>query len=84
VIGWWGEHFGVPSSIWCAGLVCFVAGLAALVWQLRASGDRIVVERRGLRVRVAVAAGQIPPALSVGELAGRVGRTGIPSAEVPS
>ena len=24
--GWWGEHFGVPSSIWAAGLVCLVAG----------------------------------------------------------
>ncbi|WP_438872240.1 MFS transporter [Paractinoplanes rishiriensis] len=84
-IGWWGEHFGVPSSIWVAGLVCFVAGLAALVWQLRVSGDRIVVERRtGLRLRVAVADGEIPATLSVGELAGRVGRTGIPSAQVPS
>jgi protein-S-isoprenylcysteine O-methyltransferase Ste14 len=38
--GWWGEHFGVPSSIWVAGVVCLVAAVAALVWQLRTSGDR--------------------------------------------
>ena len=38
--GWWGEHFGVPSSIWVAGLFCLVAAVAAWVWQLRASGDR--------------------------------------------
>lgn len=41
--GWWGQRFGVPSSIWGAGLVCLVAALAALVWQLRTSGDRIRV-----------------------------------------
>ena len=39
--GWWGEHFGVPSSIWVAGLVCLVAAVVALVWQLRSSGDRL-------------------------------------------
>ncbi|MET0418242.1 MAG: MFS transporter [Actinoplanes sp.] len=44
--GWWGEHFGVPSSIWMAGLICFVASVVALVWQLRNSGDRIVVRWR--------------------------------------
>jgi len=38
--GWWGEHFGVPSSIWTAGLFCLVAAVAALIWQLRTSGDR--------------------------------------------
>jgi MFS family permease len=38
--GWWGEHFGVPSSIWVAGVVCLVAAVAALIWQLRTSGDR--------------------------------------------
>ncbi|HEY0001096.1 MAG TPA: MFS transporter [Actinoplanes sp.] len=41
--GWWGEHFGVPSSIWAAGLICVVAGVVALVWQLRMSGDRLAV-----------------------------------------
>ena len=39
--GWWGERFGVPSSIWMAGLVCVVAGLVALIWQLRTSGERL-------------------------------------------
>jgi predicted MFS family arabinose efflux permease len=46
VVGWWGQRFGVPSSIWGAGLVCFVAGVVALVWQLRVSGDRIAVQLR--------------------------------------
>ena len=44
--GWWGETFGVPSSIWVAGVVCVVAGVVALIWQLRSSGARI-----GVRVR---------------------------------
>jgi MFS family permease len=44
--GWWGEHFGVPSTIWGAGLVCFVAGVGALGWQLRTSGDRLSVRFR--------------------------------------
>lgn len=44
--GWWGERYGVPSSIWGAGLVCFVAAVAALIWQLKVSGDRIVVRLR--------------------------------------
>lgn len=48
--GWWGERYGVPSSIWAAGLVCFVAAVGALVWQLRASGDRIEVRGRRLRL----------------------------------
>jgi MFS family permease len=39
--GWWGEHFGVPSSIWVAGIVCLLAGVVALCWQLRASGERL-------------------------------------------
>jgi MFS family permease len=44
--GWWGERFGVPSSIWAAGLVCVVAGTVALAWQLRTSGDRLAVRLR--------------------------------------
>jgi MFS family permease len=54
--GWWGERFGVPSSIWGAGLVCLIASLAALVWQLRTSGDRLRVRlspRPRLEVRSA-------------------------------
>jgi MFS family permease len=39
--GWWGERFGVPSSIWVAGLVCFLVSVGALVWQLRSSGERL-------------------------------------------
>ncbi|AGL14027.1 MFS transporter [Actinoplanes sp. N902-109] len=39
--GWWGEHFGVPSSIWGAGLFCVVASVVALVWQLRVTGDKL-------------------------------------------
>lgn len=42
--GWWGEHFGVPSSIWAAGLISFAAAVVALVWQLRVSGDRLSVK----------------------------------------
>jgi MFS family permease len=45
--GWWGEHFGVPSSIWAAGLFCLVAGVTALIWQLRQSGDRLSVRGGG-------------------------------------
>ncbi|MEV6844263.1 MFS transporter [Actinoplanes sp. NPDC051411] len=55
--GWWGERFGVPSSIWGAGLVCLVAAVAALVWQLRTSGDRLRVRfspRPHLEVRPVV------------------------------
>jgi MFS family permease len=46
--GWWGEHFGVPSSIWTAGIFCLIAGVAALVWQLRSSGDHFSL-RNGSR-----------------------------------
>ena len=42
--GWWGERFGVPSSIWVAGLVSFAAAVGALVWQLRSSGERLTLE----------------------------------------
>jgi MFS family permease len=44
--GWWAQHFGVPSSIWGAGLICFVAGVVALIWQLRVSGDRLAFHMR--------------------------------------
>ncbi|GAA0523906.1 MFS transporter [Paractinoplanes ferrugineus] len=46
-VGWWGERFGVPASIWCAGLICFVAAVVALIWQLKVSGDRIRVRWSG-------------------------------------
>jgi MFS family permease len=44
--GWWGETFGVPSSIWAAGVVSLIAGIVALVWQLRFSGERLRVSVR--------------------------------------
>lgn len=44
--GWWGEAFGVPSSIWAGGVISLVAGVGALVWQLRFSGERIRVRVR--------------------------------------
>jgi MFS family permease len=44
--GWWGEHHGVPSSIWMAGLISFAAAVVALIWQLRTSGDRLTLRWR--------------------------------------
>ncbi|MDY7085186.1 MAG: MFS transporter [Actinomycetota bacterium] len=44
--GWWGEHFGVASSISGAGIVCFVAAVVALIWQLRSNGERIEMTLR--------------------------------------
>ncbi|HET6532012.1 MAG TPA: MFS transporter [Actinoplanes sp.] len=51
--GWWGEHFGVPSSIWAAGMVSLAAGVGALIWQLRFSGERLRVRIRP-RPRIAL------------------------------
>ncbi|MEV4703673.1 MFS transporter [Actinoplanes sp. NPDC049316] len=51
--GWWAERFGVPSSIWAAGIFCFVAAVVALIWQLRTSGDRLRV-RVGPRPRLSL------------------------------
>ncbi|WIM96861.1 MFS transporter [Actinoplanes oblitus] len=59
--GWWGERFGVPSSIWMGGLVSFLASVVALAWQLRSSGDRLSVRlrpRAGVRLIAAAEAGQ--------------------------
>jgi MFS family permease len=39
--GWWGEHFGVASSIWGSGVICLVAAIGALLWQLRVGGERL-------------------------------------------
>lgn len=62
--GWWGEHFGVPSAIWGAGLVSLAAGVVALVWELRSSGQRIRLQvrpRPRLRlVRSASAPDEVP------------------------
>jgi MFS family permease len=91
-VGWWGEHFGVPSSIWGAGLVCFVTAVAALVWQLKVSGDRFAV-RLLPRPRVTLIRLKrfvpfvVPNADSpsrTGGLAAQVGRTGIPARDIAS
>jgi protein-S-isoprenylcysteine O-methyltransferase Ste14 len=44
--GWWAERFGVPSSIWGAGLISFLTAMVALVWQLRTSGERLNLQVR--------------------------------------
>ncbi len=90
--GWWGDHFGVPSSIWGAGLICFVAAVGALVWQLKVSGDRIAVRWRPrpqvtlirhTRFVPFVVPNTDSPARPSG-LAGQVGRTGIPAGDIAS
>ncbi|AEV81441.1 MFS transporter [Actinoplanes sp. SE50] len=61
--GWWGSHFGVPSSIWVGGLVSFLASGVALAWQLRAGGERIEVRLRPRpRLRL-IPAPATPPAV---------------------
>jgi len=40
-IGWLTEHFGPRLGIWLGGLGSLIAGLVALVWQLRRSGARM-------------------------------------------
>ncbi|BCJ43973.1 MFS transporter [Actinoplanes ianthinogenes] len=65
--GWWGERFGVPSSIWMGGLVSFVASVAALVWQLRTSGDRVRVRfRPRFEIRLAGPSASSLPSASAG------------------
>jgi MFS family permease len=54
--GWWGEHFGVPSSIWGAGLIIVAAGAGALTWQLKHTGARL-----RLRVRPRPRLTVVPP-----------------------
>jgi MFS family permease len=72
--GWWGERYGVPSSIWVAGLVCFVAGVVALGWQLRVSGERLRLEMRPrprLRLVANPATGSENPAAGENPAGGR-------------
>jgi MFS family permease len=54
--GWWGEHFGVSSSIWGAGLIIVAVGGAALIWQLKHTGARL-----HLRVRPSPRLTVVPP-----------------------
>ncbi|MEV4419845.1 MFS transporter [Patulibacter sp. NPDC049589] len=66
--GWWGEHYGVPSSIWAAGLVSFAAAVGALIWQLRASSERIEVRvRPRLSVRLVPAPAESAAEIDPGE-----------------
>jgi MFS family permease len=59
--GWWAQRFGVPASIWAAGLVCFAAAVAALIWQLRHTGERLRLRvRPRLRLSVVGPAGSPP------------------------
>jgi MFS family permease len=64
--GWWGEKYGVPSSIWAAGLVSFVAAVGALVWQLKVSGDRLEFRNRRIRVILAEPSADAVPAAEPG------------------
>lgn len=41
IAGWWAQRYGVPSSIWGAGLICLIASAGALTWQLRRTGARL-------------------------------------------
>jgi MFS family permease len=60
--GWWGEHYGVPSSIWMGGLISFVASAGALAWQLRASGERLEFRMRPrIGLRLVNTAGPVDP-----------------------
>jgi MFS family permease len=81
--GWWGETFGVPSSIWMGGAISFLTGVAALIWQLRASKQRLRVEVRP-RPRLRLVASE--PALDVEDVAvseRAVGDGSIATHEVP-
>ncbi|MBG0565185.1 MFS transporter [Actinoplanes aureus] len=66
--GWWGEHFGVPSSIWAAGLVSFAAAVGALIWQLRVSKERIEVRIRPRPSVRLVSAAEPPAAAGAGKI----------------
>jgi MFS family permease len=66
--GWWGEHFGVPSAIWGAGVISLVAGIAALIWELRTSRERLSLRIRPRpRLRL-VSTGPIMPTAAAAAL----------------
>ena len=48
MIGFLSQHFGPRVGIWGGGLVCLIATLAALAWQLRHSGERMRFRLRPL------------------------------------
>jgi MFS family permease len=66
--GWWGEHFGVPSAIWGAGVISLIAGIAALIWELRTSRERLSLRIRPRpRLRL-VSTGPIMPTAAAAAL----------------
>lgn len=69
VAGWWGERFGVPSSIWGAGLICLLAAVVALIWQLRTSGERLSLQ---VRPRPALSLVRPEPAIAADAVAADV------------
>ncbi|GAB7048862.1 MFS transporter [Catenuloplanes indicus] len=48
IAGWWAELFGPAVSIALSGGISLLAALAALVWQLRRSGERLRLTLRPL------------------------------------
>jgi MFS family permease len=46
VVGWGSERFGPRTGVWAGGILSEVAAVAALLWQLRRSGDRVVLALR--------------------------------------
>ena len=58
--GWWGQRYGVQSSIWAGGVISFVAAVVALAWQLRASGDHLSLRLRP-RPHLVVTSTPAPP-----------------------
>jgi hypothetical protein len=46
IISWIAETFGAQASIWLGGAVSLAAAVAALVWQLRHSGEKLSFQIR--------------------------------------
>ena len=59
--GWTAERYGVPSSIWVAGVICLIASTGALVWHLRRTGARVQVRMRPRPVLAVVRAPVVAP-----------------------
>ncbi|MFC7545241.1 MFS transporter [Plantactinospora sp. GCM10030261] len=47
IIGWVAEHLGAGASIWMGGLISLTAASVALAWQLRRSGTRLRLAKKG-------------------------------------
>jgi MFS family permease len=82
--GWWGERFGVPSSIWVAGLVCFFVSVGALVWQLRSSGERLSLTVRPRPRLTLVRSASEPPPTSPAEESDGEEAASIPARRAPA